>query len=139
MSLGDEIMNLKNYTSFFHDGSINAINHIGNKITISMESAEMDEEDVKDDIDLSKDDRIRGKLHIEGTKSIKENNQSYTDILRMKYADAEIFHLEVNQNKVELQIKWGSYPPKPCIEDFSTIEIEAENIWWENTPNQGTT
>lgn len=101
-----------------------------------MESAEMDEEDIKDDIVLSRDDRIRGKLHIEGTKHIKENNQPYTDILRMKYEDAEIFHFEVNQNKVELQVKWCSYPPKPSIEDFSTIEIEAEKIWWENTPNQ---
>lgn len=125
-------MNLKNYTSFFHDGSINAINHVGNKIIISMESAEMDEEDIKDDVSLSKDDRIRGKLHIKGVKSIKENNQHYTDVLRMKYEDAEIFHFEVNQNKVELQIKWCSYPPKPYIDDFSTIEIEAEKIWWEN-------
>ena len=71
------IMNLKNYTSFFHDGSIIAINHDGNKITISMESAEMDEEDIKDD-------RIRRKLHIEGVKSIKENNQNYIDVLKMK-------------------------------------------------------
>ena len=42
-------MNLKNYTSFFHDGSINEIKHTGNKITISMESAEMNEEDKLDD------------------------------------------------------------------------------------------
>jgi hypothetical protein len=125
---------INKYVDFFHDGSINAIEQIGNKITISMESAEMDEEDIKDDIDLSRDDRIRGKLHIEGTKSIKENNQLYTDILRMKYEDAEIFHFEINLNKVELQIKWCSYPPKPRIEDFSKIEIEAEKIWWENLP-----
>lgn len=130
--LRNEIISLEKYTSFFHDGAINEINHTGDEITISMESAEMDEEDIKDDIDLSSDDRIRGKLHIEGTKSIKENNQYYTDILRMKYEDAEIFHFEINQNKVELQIKWCSYPPKPYIEEFSTIEIEAEKIWWEN-------
>jgi hypothetical protein len=128
-------MNLKNYTSFFHDGSIIAMNHVGNEITISMESAEMDEGDIKDGIALSKDDRIRGKLHIERVKRIKENNQHYTDVLRMKYNDAEIFHFEFNQNKVELQIKWCSYPPKPCIEDFSTIEIAAEEIWWENIPD----
>ena len=118
------IMNLKKYTSFFHDGAINKISHIRNKITISMESAEMDEEDLKDNIVLSKDDRIRGKLHIGGVRSIRENNQPYLDTLQMKYEDAEIFHFELKQNKVEFQIKWCSYPPNPCIENFSTIEID---------------
>ena len=33
------------YAAFFHDGSIIDINHIGNKMVISMASAEMDEED----------------------------------------------------------------------------------------------
>ncbi len=128
-------MNLKNYTSFFHDGSINKISHIGDKMTISMESAEMDKEDIKDDVVLSKEDRIRGKLHVDGIIKVKENDQPYLDILKMKYEDAEIFHFELNHNRVEFQIKWCSYPPKPCIEDFSTIEIEAEEIWWENIPN----
>lgn len=128
-------MNLKNYTSFFHDGSIIAISHTGNEMVLSMESAEMDEEDLKDDIILSKNDRIRGKLHILGIKGIKENGRSYRDTLKMKYEDAEIFHFELNQNKAEFQIKWGSYPPKPYMDDFSTIEIEAEKIWWENIPD----
>ena len=47
------VMNIKNYTSFFHDGSINEINHGENKITISMESAEIDREDLKDNTDLA--------------------------------------------------------------------------------------
>ncbi len=93
-----------NGSSLFHDGSIIAINHTENEITISMESAEMDEEDITDDVALSKDDRIRGRLHIEGVKSLKENNQHYPDVLRMKYEDAEIFHFEINQNKVEFQM-----------------------------------
>ena len=129
------IMNLKKYASLFHDGSIISINHFEDKIIISMESAEIDKADIKSDITLSKDDRIRGKLHIEGTKSIKQNSRPYSNILRMKYKDAEIFHFEVHPKKVELQIKWNSNPPKACIEDFSTIEIEAKKIWWENVPN----
>jgi hypothetical protein len=125
-------MDLKNYTSFFHDGSIIEINHTGNKITLSMESAEMDEEDIKDDVILSRDGRIRGKLHIERVKSINENDKNCSGIFKMKYEDAEISHFEINKNKIELHIKWSSYPPKPCIDDFSTIKIEAEKIWWEN-------
>lgn len=129
-------MNLKKCTSFFHDGSVIAIAHTGNEMIISLESAEVDEEDVNKDIILSEDDRIRGRLHIEGIRTIKENNQSYFATLRMKYPDAEIFHFEITQNRVELQIKWSSLPSKTCIEDFSTIEIEAEKIWWENLPNK---
>jgi|HubBroStandDraft_4_1064222.scaffolds.fasta_scaffold315382_2 hypothetical protein len=128
-------MNLKNYATFFHDGSIIAINHLRDEIIILMESAEVDEEDIKDAIVLSKDDRIRGILHIKGIKNVKEDGRSYNGTVTMKHEDAEIFHFEMAQNKIELQIKWGAYPPKPRIEDFSTIEIEAEKIWWENIPD----
>ncbi len=98
-----------------------------------MESAEIDEEDLKDTTILSENHRIQGKLHLENIKNIKENGKPYLVVLKMKYEDAEIFHLEIDKNKVELQIKWSSCPPKLCIEDFSTIEIEAEKIWWENS------
>jgi hypothetical protein len=128
-------VDLKKYTSFFHDGSIVAIYHVRKKITLTMESAEMDAEDIKDDIILSKDDRIRGRLHIEGVKIVKENGQIYSDFLKMKCKDAEIFHFEIGRNKVEIQIKWFSYPSNPCIENFSIIEIDAEKIYWENIPD----
>jgi hypothetical protein len=128
-------MDIKDYTSFFHDGSIISIDHTGNQMVISMESAELTEEDLKDSIILSENHRIRGKLHIEGVKNITENNKRYHFIFKMKYEDAEIFHFEYSQNTVEFQIKWNSYPPDPCIKDFSTIEIEAEKIYWENIPD----
>lgn len=100
-----------------------------------MESAEMDEEDIMDDVILSKKKTIKGKLYIEGIKNIKENGALHSNIFRMKYEDAEIFHFEFNQNKVEFQIIWNSLPPTTDIKDFSTVEIEAEKIWWENCPN----
>ena len=116
------------------------IQHKKDKIEFSMASAEMDKEDLKDNIVLSENNRIKGKLHIEGIKSVRENNKPYSDIFKMRYEDAEIFHFEVHQNKVEFQIKWNSYPATPKIKDFSIIEIEAKKIWWENIPgleNQG--
>lgn len=102
---------------------------------ISMESAEMAKEDLKDDIVLSKDNRIRGILHLEGITNIKENGYPVFDVWKMKYEDAEIFHFQLSQQKVEFQIKWSCYPPNTCMEDFSTIEIEVGKIWWENIPN----
>jgi hypothetical protein len=49
-----ESMNIANYAAFFHDGSIINIQHTDTKIEISMESAEISEEDLKDEIFLSK-------------------------------------------------------------------------------------
>jgi len=36
---------------------------------------------------------------------------------------------------IELDIKWVNYPPHPNIEDFSTIKIKADQVWWENIPD----
>ena len=48
---------ISKYTDFFHDGSIIDIHHTGDHMVILMASAEIDEEDITDDIILSKDDR----------------------------------------------------------------------------------
>jgi hypothetical protein len=91
------------YTAFFHDGSIISINHVGNNMIISMASAEIDA--MKDNITLSKDSSIQGKLHIEGIKKIKEGSKLNKNTIKMKYEDAEIFHLKINKNQVEVQIQ----------------------------------
>ena len=100
-------MDISKYTSFFHDGSIMDIQHTKNKIEFSMTSAEMDYEDLQEDIALSKYDNIQGKLHIEGIKSIKVNDKPFFGTIKKKYEDAEICHFGMNQNKVEFQIKWN--------------------------------
>jgi len=130
----ENFMDISKYTSLFHDGSIINIVHKGNDIIIPMESAEIDKEDVED-MALSKKDTIKGKLHLIGVTNIKENGRPFDKNLKMKYDDGEIFRFKINKSKIELQIKWNSSPPKPYIEDFSTIEIEAKKIWWENVPN----
>jgi len=128
-------MNIEKFSAFFHDGSITAINHLKKSIVIFMESAEIDEDDLPDKIALSSNDRICGKLHLEGIKGIYENGTPLSEPLKMKYEDAEIAHMEFANNKVEIQIKWNFNPPKPLIADFSTIDIEATKIWWENIPD----
>lgn len=127
---------IRRYTSFFHDGSITDISHTDNVIIISMESAEMDIEDVKDDITLAKDDRIRGRLHIEGIKNIEINNEPFNEIVKKIYDDGGIFDFEIEQNSIELSIDWVNYPPKPKVDEFSVIKIQAKKIWWENLPGQ---
>jgi len=128
-------MNIEDYTGFFHDGSIIDIKHEENEIEISMESAEMTEEDMKEEFPLSEHDTIKGKLHLEGIKNIKENDKINIEKLKMNYEIADIFDFEISQNKVQFKIKWNSFPPSQLIKGFSTIQIEAEKIWWENIPD----
>jgi hypothetical protein len=87
------------------------IKYIENEIVLSMKSAETDEEEIKDyiapsksDIILSKDDRIRGKLHIAEVKNIKINDKTFLGILKKIYEDAGIFNFEITKNTVKSSI-----------------------------------
>lgn len=128
-------MDISNYTSFFHDGSIGEIQHDRDGIVLSMSSAQMDEEDNKDNIPLSKDDFIQGKLHIEGIKSIIVDDQPFFGVLKKTHDSGGIFRFELRRGVVELMISWENFRPKPKEEDFTVTKIEAENIWWENIPD----
>ncbi len=128
-------MNLNKYAAFFHDGSIIDIVHRGKNIEFSMSSAEMDAEDNEDGIILSEDDSIQGKLHVEGVKNIAVDDIPYLGILKKEYDSAGIFDLEVSGTTIEISVKWSNYRPRPNVDDFSTIKIEAEKIYWENIPN----
>lgn len=127
-------MNISKYTSFFHDGSIIDIRHEGDNIQFSMSSAEVDEEDLQDDIPLSKYDRIQGKLHVEGVRNITINEKRFSGKLKKIYEDGSIFHFALNNGFVELEVAWGVLPPDLEKRDFTDIKVEAAKIWWETIP-----
>lgn len=128
-------MNIAKYGAYFHDASLIDVHHAGTHIIFSMWSAEMDPEDMEDDIPLS-DLRIKGRLHVEGVKEIRIDEKQFSGILKMFYDSGEIFHLEIEKNKMEIQIIWQQWLPKPINEvGFSTIQIEAEKIYWEPVPD----
>jgi hypothetical protein len=128
-------MDITQYTGYFHDGSLLNIEHEKNNVVFTMVSAEMDQEDILDDAVLSKDDRIRGKLHLEGVKSITVSKNPFLDVLKKTYDNGRIFDFEINKNFVELCIDWINYPPKPRTNEFEVIRIEAMKIYWENIPD----
>ena len=101
-------MDIKKYTSFFHDGSILAIQHQENSLVIFMESAEMDEEDKLDDVIFTKDDSIQGKLHLEGIKNITDKYHGNLSKFEMKKVIATIFDFEIHEHNVKFQIIWDS-------------------------------
>ena len=126
-------MKISKYTSYFHDGEILDIKHIGDNIEIYMRSAEIDPNDMKDNLLLGPGNVLKGKLHIQGVKRIKMNENDFFGCVAKLYEDNDLLHLNLKQNIVFLEIGWrGSHPFQ---HDFSSFEIEAEKIWWENLPD----
>ncbi len=130
-----ELVVLKKYLHEFHDGALLAIEHREQDYIFSLESAEMDYSDMKDNLALSERGTIKGKLHLEDVQSVKINELIFQDELKMKYDYGSIFDLIIQENTVELQISWRNAPKKPYVNDFSTIVINATSIWWENIPD----
>lgn len=129
-------MDIRKYAGFFHDGTIHDVNHVKNKIIILMESAELLPEWNEDNIALSKYGTISGHLHLEDIQSIFIDEKPYFGILKKTYDSSDVFHFEIQKNKVTLLVQWINYPPKPREEtDVFTIEIEAKKIYWENIPS----
>lgn len=124
-----------NYLPLFHDGAVFNIEHINSNMTIFMRSAQVHKEDLKHKIELSKYDRIKGKLHLEKIKMILINGLPFSGTLKMFGDKGGIFDFLLTNNMVELQMEWVNYPPKQPINEFSTIRIEAGQIWWENIPD----
>lgn len=128
-------MDISRYTAFFHDGSLREIVHKDDKIELLMSSAETDEEDLKESIELSEDKRITGKLYIEGVKSITIDDNLLQEPLKKEYDDGEIINFNIIGNIVRLAIQWDNYPPRPKIDVFSVITIVGRKVYWENIPD----
>ena len=100
-----------------------------------MQSAQIDKEDIREDIALSSFHRIKGKLHLENITSVFIDDALFLGKLKMLHDKGSIFDFELNENEIELQIAWVDFPPKPDVNEFSVIKIFARNIWWENIPD----
>ena len=127
-------MNIQNYIDWFHDANLKDIVHDPGKdhISIVMSSAEIgDWEEFDNKIKLSKNRTIVGKLHLQGIKKITVNDDPYTEILKKFHTDGEVLDFEIRGNIIELGILWHLTPKN----DFSTILIEADKIYWENIPD----
>jgi len=98
-------MNIINYTSYFHDGSIIDISHDGCTIVFSMESSEISSNENIDNIDLSQNSTMKGKLYLEGVDLITENKEQISENLKMLYDSALIFHLKIQDKTLKLDLE----------------------------------
>ncbi len=130
-----ELIIIKKYLHEFHDGALLGIERQGQDYILSLESAEMEHSDMKDQLMLSKRGTIKGKLHLESVEFITINDSKVQDELKMKYDYGSIFDFDIQNNIMEIQVSWRNAPQKNYVNDFSTIVIKAKNIWWENIPD----
>ncbi len=127
-------MNIGNYASYFHDGSINAIKNYNNIMEIWMESCEILPDWKEVDIPLSRDRTIAGKLILLGIKQIFAGDNSI-EKLELVYDDGEILNFSICNDTIELLIVWCNFPPKERTRKFEQINIQSDQIEWENIPD----
>jgi len=128
-------MNITEYASYFHDGSIIHIDHLDSTILISMETSELSEEDLHDDVELSEQNALKGILHLENVKSLSVDGSPLYTKLAMLADEANILRFEFAKNKVRFFVEWINFPPKKEINLYSDIIIEFDNFFWENSPH----
>jgi hypothetical protein len=123
------------YTSYFHDGTLFNILTVSDQIAFQMSSAEINVSDIEKGVLLSKDCRIQGVLHFCDIEKIKVSGGRKLEDLFKVFNLGTILDFEIAGKTVELGILWENHPPKVYTTEFTTIEIQANRIWWENIPD----
>ncbi len=128
---------ISKYTSYFHDGLLIDIEYGKNnsELILTLESAEVDPENIKDHIILSKENRIKGRLFLKGVKNIHTNGKQILTPLKMNYDSGDIFRFKIKGDEVFFHIIWINYPPKKSVDVCSSVVINQTNLVWENIPN----
>ncbi|MGL4348505.1 MAG: hypothetical protein ACRCSV_03510 [Chlamydiales bacterium] len=74
------------------------IEHVGSNLILTVGSAEIDKEDIKDNIILSSNNRIKGKLHLNRIQTIIIDNQSFLGKMKQEHDYGDILHLIIKKN-----------------------------------------
>ena len=127
-------MELKKYTSHFHDGGVRDISVTDKGVVFTMESCQIDPKYIEDLNLLSNFGNIVGKLHIEGVKNISFESGTEAD-LEMHSDAGTILDFELVKSQVYFNIMWNNFgrPREPS--KHTMCWIEAESIQWENLPD----
>ncbi len=136
-----KIVDISRYTSLFHDGTVVKFHHSNDHIQFVLFSAEVQLDDIQDDVPLREQGGmllIKGILHLKKNISILEDRSKLTinelaDLMQ-KYDSGEIHHFKISNRHIDLQIHWTNFPPKADVSDFSNLKIDADEIYWENNP-----
>lgn len=127
-------MNINSYASFFHDGSIIGFEQDNLELVILIESGELSENDLEDEIILSEYSTLKGKLHLKNP-SIWIDSQPFLGKLRMLADSYFILDFGLKANELILFVQLVNYKENRESEEYLEIKIHATDIYWENIPN----
>lgn len=124
-------MNIEKYSSYFHDGLIDDVNIVGKEIIFTMSSSQLDDDENEDNINLSRFNEIRGRLHLLNPKNILINDAvaSYDDL---KYTFGDILHLGFSPRQVVLNVSWYIDEKNTT---FQNIIFDSSHYYFENIPD----
>ncbi len=120
------------YENFFHEGEIFNISHEKNTITLEMCSAEMSQYDLRDPLELSKDNRLKGTLYFEEIQNIMLDDKTFTGKLRKTDLNCKILKFKIKENKAFFSIEWHDL--RSGEKSHSSIEIKAWKVYWLCNP-----
>ena len=125
---------LAKYASYFHDGSIIAIENFGAEIRIAMESSEIWPEDLTDNVMLTERSTIKGILTMSGVRELEVDGKKSKERLEMRADYATILDFDLGGSKVHFFVEWINYPKSDPGEDYADIVIETDTISWQDDP-----
>lgn len=121
---------ISKFEDFFHDGSIDHIEQIGNNIYMWMESAQLKPEWISEfQVRVNEDLRIKGVLHLINVKSIIVNEVVCNEY-KPKFELSDILDLYVSETQISLLVIWRNRSPDDNTEEWQKVIIEAERVFW---------
>ena len=124
-------MDISKYTDYFHDGYVNAVIHLRNNLSISIESSVIEDiSKIEDKYYLSASNTFKGTLNLYNIKTFNLGGKKYNRVFRMTHDDGDILDFQIKGHTVLLLIEWKNFPLKNSKTDVNKIEIEAERIEW---------
>jgi hypothetical protein len=123
------------FTAFFHDGSITHIQHENENICITLESAEMKKEDLRDcNIRLNSEPflQLKGVLVLESVRSVELNDALQSEDISMLDDECNVIRFDFFENKVEFFVEWYHFPVEINAQKYMSISIEFDKAKWIN-------
>jgi hypothetical protein len=124
-------MDIKKYSSFFHDGSIFSINQEPDRIEIWIESSELLPEWNIDNLSLSSSNTIRGKLFLYEITNVFLD-ETLVETIQRKQCDLEILRFSIENNVIKFLVNTFDYTTRNVT--YEDITIHANRIEWKNDP-----
>ncbi|MDP1834320.1 MAG: hypothetical protein Q8K75_00175 [Chlamydiales bacterium] len=121
------------YAGYFHDGRLNDLIRENGDLILVIESAQIDPNEITQNVPLSNRSTLRGKLILEKLKRAHIEGDAACGLAKIGLY-GNIIDLSIAQTSVELALAW-KYCGDKRLEYFVNLLLEAENVYWKYDAN----